>query len=346
MTSFAGESSGVSAANLPQIVNYTFSGAGSLTFDSGTNPSEIYAIAGSHTIAVPVQVNSNLEIDTSAGFNTDNGAPSGGRLAHVAMTSLAFGSPINLASGVTLTTHGAGTVGFAAINGGSAGLVINGGHGNLGGNVNVGSFYVASAGVATVAPGGATVLRTTSLGVLGTLDLSDDKAIVDYTGASPISAIQSEIGVGYNAGSWNGIGIISGNAAAASTTPKKTAIAYAEASTLGVSTFAGQSVDSTAVLLTYALAGDFNLDGKVNALDFNIVARNFGSSGKFWTDGDATYDGTVNTADFLTLASNFGQTLPAPALGTLVPEPGTVTLAAAGLAALGMRRRKPISCRR
>ena len=339
MTSFADQGSGIAADNLPQIVNYTLSGTGSLTFDSGAGASEIYAIAGNHTISVPVSVNSNLEIDTSAGFTPDTGAPNGGRLAQVAMTSLAFTAPITLASGTNLTTHGAGTVSFAAINGGSSGLVINGGHGNLNGNVNVGSFFVAAAGVATVAPGGTTVLRTGAIEVDGTLDLNNNRAIVDYTGDSPIATIRDSIHAGYNGGSWNGAGIISGTAAA-NVSGHPTAIGYAEAATLGVGTFAGQSVDSTAVVLQYALAGDANLDGKVNALDFNAIATSFGSSGKLWTDGDSNYDGTVNTTDFMTMAQNFNQVLAAPALGTLVPEPGTIALAAVGIAALGRRRRQ------
>ncbi|HEY2412083.1 MAG TPA: hypothetical protein VGI40_07560, partial [Pirellulaceae bacterium] len=156
MTSFDFESSGVTAASLPQIVNYTLSGSGSLTLDSGANPSEIYAVAGNHTIGVPVQVNSNLEIDTSAGFTADTGGA--GRPAAVPMTSLAFTQPISLANKTTLTTHGAGTVSFAAMNGGSAGLVINGGNANLNANVSVASLAF-SGGRATVTAGGSTVLR-------------------------------------------------------------------------------------------------------------------------------------------------------------------------------------------
>ena len=344
MTSFADEGSGIAvASSLPQIVDYTFSGSGSLTFDSGTNASEIYAIAGNHTIAVPVLVNSNLEIDTSAGFQADTGAlGNGGRLSSVPMTSLAFTAPINLAGAVTLTTHGAGTVSFAAINGGSGGLVINGGHGNLNGNINVGSLYIASAAVATVAPGGATVLRTASLQSVGKLNLNDNPAIVDYTGTSALLSIQQQLQSGYDNGSWDGTGIVSAVAAARGNV-HPTGIGYGEASTLGLTTFAGQSVDSTTVVLQYALMGDSNLDGKVNASDFDAIARNYGSTGKAWTDGDFNYDGTVNVVDFNALAANYNQTLSAPVLGTLVPEPGCIALAAVGLAALGMARRRQLS---
>jgi hypothetical protein len=97
------------------------------------------------------------------------------------------------------------------------------------------------------------------------------------------------------------------------------------------------------VLVRYASRGDSNLDGVVNALDFNAVATNFGGSGKVWSQGDFNYDGTVNTSDFTFMATNFGTTLPAPVpaavLGSLVPEPSTLGLLAAG-AILAARRRR------
>ena len=89
--------------------------------------------------------------------------------------------------------------------------------------------------------------------------------------------------------------------------------------------------------------GDANLDGTVNALDFNAVATNFGvGTSDVWTQGDFNYDGVVNTTDFMALATNFGATIgtaPAPVLGTLVPEP-TSLAALALLGLVGRRRRR------
>jgi hypothetical protein len=337
MTSFDGESAGISADSLPKIVNYTLSGSGSLTIDSGANASEIYAIAGNHTIAVPVQVNSNLEIDTSAGFTADTGGL--GRPANVAMTSLTFTQPISLANKTTLTTHGAGTVNFAAVSGGSAGFAINGGHANLNGNISVASLGF-SGGSAKVTAGGSTVLRAGLLYMGGTLDLTNNKMILDYSGTSQIGDVKNALASGYDGGAWNGIGIVSSTAAAS--TGVKTAIGYGDAATLHISNFGGQGVTS-AVLLEYTLMGDANLDGKVNLLDLNAIATNFGGSSKVWTDGDTTYDGNVNIQDFNALALNFGQTLPSSALplGALVPEPSSCALLAAiGIASSRLRRRK------
>jgi autotransporter-associated beta strand protein len=100
--------------------------------------------------------------------------------------------------------------------------------------------------------------------------------------------------------------------------------------------------DGTKVTVAYTFYGDGNLDGTVNTGDFNALAANFNATGKSWVDGDFNYDGIVNALDFNAVASNFGSTLPAPALsqglGTLVPEPGMLALAAVGL--LALRRRK------
>jgi polygalacturonase len=58
----------------------------------------------------------------------------------------------------------------------------------------------------------------------------------------------------------------------------------------------------------FVLQGDINRDGKVNAIDFNILATNFGSSGGF-SSGDLDYSGAINTSDFAILAAHFGSTV-------------------------------------
>ena len=96
--------------------------------------------------------------------------------------------------------------------------------------------------------------------------------------------------------------------------------------------------DQTSLTIRYVYRGDINLDGTVNALDFNALASNFGSvSGQFWSNGDVNYDGAVNTLDFDAVAMNFNRSLPSP-LGTLVPEPTSIVLLSTG-AIFAQRRR-------
>src|SRR5439155_22256996 len=83
---------------------------------------------------------------------------------------------------------------------------------------------------------------------------------------------------------------------------------------------------------------DANLDGVVNALDFNALASNFGAPGaKLWFEGDFNYNGTVNTQDFTALASNFNLVLPSALPGALVPEPASTGLLI-GFAAWSLKR--------
>ena len=64
------------------------------------------------------------------------------------------------------------------------------------------------------------------------------------------------------------------------------------------------------ILLRYTLAGDANLDGAANALDFNALASNYGATKASWEQGDLTADEHVDSMDFDVLATNFNRSLP------------------------------------
>ena len=80
--------------------------------------------------------------------------------------------------------------------------------------------------------------------------------------------------------------------------------------------------------------GDANLDGRINALDFNTLASNFGHTGG-WAQGDFNGDGVINSLDFTTMASHFGFTAAVPdaSLANVVPEPSAFALCAVMLLA-------------
>jgi MYXO-CTERM domain-containing protein len=105
--------------------------------------------------------------------------------------------------------------------------------------------------------------------------------------------------------------------------------------------------------LSMGVAGDANLDGKVDIGDLGLLAGNWQQlSGKVWDDGDFNYDGKVDIADLGLLAGNwqngvgsglsFDEAMAQFAAfdGVVVPEPTGAALALGALAGLVMRRRR------
>lgn len=137
-----------------------------------------------------------------------------------------------------------------------------------------------------------TLLNTTTGATIST-SASYDAAgrTVTYTfpaGILPNGSYQPTLGAGIND--------VAGNAMAAS----------------------GTSIDSPAGF--FFLDGDANRDGVVNALDFSILATNFGTSSATFSSGDFNYDHTVNAMDFAALSVNFGaRVATTPAVPTATP---------------------------
>ena len=153
---------------------------------------------------------------------------------------------------------------------------------------------------------GATVLTVSSLNITGTgsLDLSDNSLIVDYSVLSPIATIQSLLKTAFNAGAWNGHGIRSSLAKASTF-----ALGCAEASDVAPGgKFSGQNVDATAVVLKFTRYGDANLDGAVNFADLVRLAQHFNSGGARWAQEDFDYDDAVGFPDLVRLAQTFNST--------------------------------------
>src|SRR5947199_217649 len=83
---------------------------------------------------------------------------------------------------------------------------------------------------------------------------------------------------------------------------------------------------------------DFNGDGTVNSIDFNILAAHFGqTTGQTFSTGDFNGDGVTNAMDFNAIAMHYGEHATAPALdsalgATLVPEPASIGMLLASIA--------------
>jgi hypothetical protein len=147
-----------------------------------------------------------------------------------------------------------------------------------------------------------------------TLDVANDDVAIDYSGDSILPAVQALLHNGFAGGAWTGTGIRSSTAAGSSPLMEPGAIeSFATFSTFPA-LFGNQSVDSTTVLIHYALAGDTAVNGVVNALDFNALASHYGATGQSWSSGDFNYDGVIDSLDFSMLAANFNVNIPAASL--------------------------------
>jgi len=174
-----------------------------------------------------------------------------------------------------------------------------------GGSINLGTLSVAdgsSAMMTAATTQNPTTLKVNSisLGATGTLDVTNNKVLINYgSGTDPISSISSWISSGYANGAWNAAGIISTTAQ----THSNYGLGYADAA--DANNPAG--LPSGQIEILYTLLGDANLDGAVNGTDFAILSSNFNKAASGWDAGDFNYDGAVNGADFAALAANFNQ---------------------------------------
>ena len=173
-----------------------------------------------------------------------------------------------------------------------------------------------------------------------TLDLTDNQVIIDYAGASPVATVRHQILAGRGGAglgkAWNGMGITSSAAAAANATdPESRSVGYAENSTMPLgplTTFRGQTVDNTSILMAFTRTGDANLDGVVNDDDVTIVGAMYAPDvpQPSWALGDFDYNGFVDDDDVTLLGAFYDPSatpIRVPAAGVAaVPEPGRVAL--------------------
>ena len=312
----ADETVGVLTLNSAQPYTITVSGNGEGTIHLATRytAAEVNVLQGSHTIFSPLELH-NDTVFTVTQANSTLTAP----------TILAFAPTTT-----NFTKAGLGKLVTSSL--AMANLNINAGTLAL----DTGTNSASTSDVQTLN------IATTNSAWIATLDMGKNAMVIDYTGASPLGVVANQIKSGRGNGAWNGTGITSSAAAAVnadSSNFHKTALGYAEASALGITSFGGQNFDNSAVLIRYTFTGDSNLDGTVDTSDFMAMANNFGKTSASWIQGDFNYDGVVNALDFNSVASNFGQVMSSPALGTLVPEPVAMSMFM-GLALSTTRRRR------
>jgi autotransporter-associated beta strand protein len=352
------------------------------TLDIGGNDLNINGLSGASGTVLGQVINSGAAAGTLTVGNGDATAS----FAGIIRDNAGAGSALGLSKTGTgiQTLSGASTYsGATNIDGGT--LRVSGSIANSSGvNVNTGTFEAASSQTVrslTVASGAvarvtnaaaATVLKvgdnvnTAPLSVSGQLDLKTNGLIVDVADGSDGAALTSVRGLilsGYNPstpggsdGKWDGNGILS------SSITSGNAIGYALASEVTSATggsFMETSVDGSAVVARYTLAGDATLDGSVDFNDLVKLAQNYNTtvsagSESWWNHGDFTYDGITDFNDLVKLAQNYNTALPTePVPGASaafeadlarafasVPEPSMIGFVGIGLIGLANRRRR------
>jgi hypothetical protein len=109
-----------------------------------------------------------------------------------------------------------------------------------------------------------------------------------------------------------------------------------------------QDAQTMATELFRTVAGDFNLDGSVDAADYIVWRKNAGQTGATFVQGDATFNGTIDNDDLQQWRVNFGfvrQPLSGSGSGVslaAVPEPAAWLLAAIGIFLTGTSRRRKL----
>ena len=167
----------------------------------------------------------------------------------------------------------------------------------------------------------------------GTLDLTNNDLIIDYSGASPIADVEDMIRAGRNGGDWLGKGITSSVAALASSVYTLGVIDNATPGIVTFTSFSDQTVDPTTILVKFVHRSDLNMDGVVTFSDSVVFNGNFSEGTPTrWVFGDLNYNGVSDFGDSVLFNGGYDE-----ALATL-PEPGSLSLL--GLAGLALARRR------
>jgi fibronectin-binding autotransporter adhesin len=268
-----------------------------------------------------------------------------------------------IAGGGSLTKSGTGTLTLATANvytGGtnvSAGTLVIEPTSSTTSALPTGALSISGSGIVQLAdnvtagtPLATSNVNLTSLSLTGsgTLDIGNNRIIIDYSSPAtdPIASIEQWIANGFYG--TPGPSIISSDITADDALSGLSyGIGYADGADGVVA-----GLPSGEIEIMFTLLGDANLDGTVNSEDFSPFSSNLGGSPRVWDEGDFNYDGTVNSDDFSSFSHNLGQTasLAASTAGVLeagnginltnVPEPTAIGLLTLGLVSVLARRRR------
>ncbi len=280
---------------------YDFTFNSPVTVDASAVNSNITAPGGiGLRIGIPFAVSAGPgELIVSANLNNEPGGSSGGVTKNGAGTMLLEGTDTySLGTIVNAGTLIFGSHGALPVN---SALTVNGGIAQIT-NLNGGTRFLSQ--VSSLSLGGS------SGNWAGQVDLTNTDLIVHN---GDLTKLTNQIGQGFNNGAWNGAGIITSTATATGNTALGIELNNnSHGGTLATS-FDGQTVSNTDVLIKYTFFGDTNLDGVVNSADYLAIDNGFNTQGssspgrrlaRTWRFR-LIYDGKINGDDYTLIDNAF-----------------------------------------
>jgi hypothetical protein len=340
-TVFTDDAVALGILNFNNTFTYVLAGTSSLTMQVSSGSAQVNV--GSSGGSVQTQeINLPLSIASNTIFNV-----------FTTGSELLIADPITINPGISVTTTGSGSIVYNSL------ITLNSAASlAIGNSTFANTLSLANSSTATVSPHGANPTSLLQLDHLsftgsfgghwqGKLDLSDNDMVVH---GGSLTNITDQIAQGRNSGAapWTGSNGITSSTAAANPTTMALGVEVNDNGhgTALVSTFDGQPVSDGDILVKYTLVGDTNLDGVINASDYLAIDNGFQNDMTGWQNGDFNYDGVINGDDY-TLIDNAYNTQTAsmesisagPTEMIAVPEPGSLSLVAIGLAGTFIRRR-------
>lgn len=285
------------------VSSVTYSGIGFLTVDGigSSNTFNINSSAPAATVTTTINggtsvniLNVNTALANSGATTFFNGGTNSGVQNTLNINAGAFqfaGDPQSTSANLTINDNSSLIFEPAA-----AGTGINARNVT---NLNLGASSTAAVVDAAAHTDRAVlVLNTLSINPSAKLDAGGNDIIV-HNGS--LSQLTLSLSTGYHNGSWNGDGIASSTAQHNTSLTTALGIILNTLTTGGAfySSFDGQHVVSTDVLIKYTYYGDANLDGMLNASDYSLLDNGFNFKATGWINGDFNYDTVVNSSDYL-----------------------------------------------